>query len=104
MFQRKELERLRLQKEQLVSQSNINREWLVSDWKRLQSSELWLGEVLGFARRHPLWVMSLAAATGTLAAKTLRRPRTYMKRISQVGKLVSVVISAWKLFRRKRQS
>ena len=103
MFQRKELEQLRLQKEQLISQSDANRKRLRSDWQRVRSSEIWLGEILALTRRHPLWTVALATAAGTLAAKTLRRPRTFMRRVGQVGKLASVAVSAWKLFRRKRQ-
>jgi len=102
MFQRKELEQLRLQKEQLVSQSDANRQRLMSDWQRLQSSEIWLGEILSFSRRHPLWIVTLATVAGTLVAKTLRQPRTIVKRIGQVGKLASMAFSAWRLLRRKK--
>ena len=104
MFQRKKLEQLRLQKEQLILQSDANRERLMSDWQRLQSSEIWLGEILGFTRRHPLWIVTLATAAGTLVAKSLRQPRTFMKRLGQVAKFASMAFSAWRLFQRKRQS
>jgi len=103
MFQRKELEQLRLQKEQLILQSDANRQRLMSDWRRLQSSEIWLDEILGLARRHPLWVAGLAATAGTLVAKTLRQPRKIMTRIGQVGKFASMAFSVWRLLRRKRR-
>lgn len=103
MFQRKEVEQLRLQKEQLVSQINVNRNQLMSDWKRLQSSELWLSETLRLARRHPVWIAGLATAAGTLTAKSLRRPRTLINRIGQLGKFASVTFSAWKLFQRRKR-
>jgi len=102
MFQRKELEQLRLQKEQLILQSDAHRQRLMSDWQRLQSSEVWLGEILGFTRRHPLWIVTLAVAAGTLLAKTLRRPRTLISRIGQLGKFASMAFSAWRLLRRKK--
>ena len=77
----------------------------MSDWQRLQSSEVWLDEILGFARRHPLWIVTLATATGTLVAKTLRQPRTIINGIGRLGKFASVGLSVWKLLRRKgRQS
>jgi hypothetical protein len=105
MFQRNELEQLRLQKQRLVSQSDANRLRLTSDWQRLQSLEGWLDEILKAGRRHPLWIMTLATAAGTLAAKTLRRPRTVMNGIGRLGKLVSVALLVWRLYRRKsRQS
>ncbi|HUA68844.1 MAG TPA: hypothetical protein VMA13_09885 [Candidatus Saccharimonadales bacterium] len=104
MFQRKELEQLRLRKEQLVLQSEANRQRLMSDWQRLQSSEIWLNEVLGLMRRHPMWLAALATAAGTLVAKTLRQPRTIINRIGQVGKFASIAFSAWRLFRRKKRT
>jgi len=103
MFQRKELEQLRLKKEQLLFQSNAHRLQLQSDWQRLQSPELWLDESLGLARRHPLWIAGLAAAAGALAVKTLRQPRTLMAGIGQLGELASVAFSVWRLLRRKRR-
>lgn len=103
MFQRKELERLRLQKEQLVLQSEANRQRLMSDWQRLQSPGVWLDEILGLARRHPWWAAGLAAAAGTLAAKTLRQPRMLLNGIGRLGKFASVALSIWRLVRRKRR-
>jgi hypothetical protein len=103
MFQGKELEQLRLQKEQLVSQSNANRQRLISDCQRLGSPETWLNEAFSFMRRHPMWIVTLATAAGTLAAKTLRQPRTIMDKIGRAGKYASMAFSAWKLFRRKKR-
>jgi hypothetical protein len=102
MFQRKELELLRLQKEQLVLKSDANRQRLMSDWQRLQSSEVWLDEILGFTRRHPFWIAGLATAAGTLLAKTLRHPSTLINRIGRLGKFASVAFSVWRLLRRKK--
>jgi hypothetical protein len=103
MFQGKELEQLRLQREQLVLQSDANRQKLMSDWLRLQSPGLWLDETLVLARRHPLWIAGLAAAAGTLAVKTLRQPRTLLDGIGRLGKYVSVAFSVWRLLRRRRR-
>ena len=103
MFQGIELEQLRQQKEQLVAQSDAHREQLVSDWQRLQSSEIWLDEILGFARRHPFWLVTLATAAGTLLAKTLRQPSTFINKIGRLGKIVPLAFSVWRLLRRKRR-
>jgi hypothetical protein len=103
MFQRKELAQLRLQKERLVLQSDANRQQLVSDWRRLQSPDFWLGEILRLAHRQPLWIVTLATVAGTLMAKTLRKPRTALNGIGRLGKFVSVAFSVWRLLRRKRQ-
>jgi hypothetical protein len=101
MFQRKELEQLRLQKKQLALQSDANRQRLMSDWRRLHSSELWLGEILRLGRRHPLWLVTLATVAGTLVAKNLRKPQTVTNGIGRLGKFVSVAFSVWRFFRRK---
>jgi hypothetical protein len=103
MFQRKELERLRLQKELLVHQSDANRQRLVSDWQRLQSPEAWLDEVFGLAGRHPWSITALATVTGLLVAKILRKPGRVMEGIGRLGKLVPLILSLWKLFRMKKQ-
>ena len=104
MFQRKELAQLRLQKERLVLQSDANRQQLVSDWRRLQSPDFWLGEILRLTRRQPLWIVTLATVAGTLMSKTLRKPRTAISGIGRLGRYVSTAFSVWRLFRRKRQS
>lgn len=105
MFQRKELEQLRLEKEQLGSQSDAHRLQLMSDWQRLQSPGLWLDETRGLARRHPLWSAGLATVAGALAVKTLRQPRKFIAGIGRLGELASVAFSVWRLLRRKwRQS
>jgi len=101
MFQREELKQLRLQKEQLVVQSDANRQRLMSDWQRLQSPGLWLDETLGLVRRHPWWSAGLAAAAGALVVKTLRQPRTLLNGIGRLGKFASVAFSLWRLYRRK---
>jgi hypothetical protein len=99
MFQRKELERLRLEKEQLVLQSEVNRRRLVSDWRRLQSPESWLGGFLGFAGHRSLTIAALATAAGLLAAKILRKPGRVFEGIGQLGKLVPLILALWRLFR-----
>ena len=101
MFQRKELERLHLQKEQLVLQSEANRQRLVSDWQRLQSPGLWLDETMALARRYPWWIAGLAAAAGGLTVRVLRQPRLFLGGIGRLGKFVSVAFTIWRLFRRK---
>jgi len=102
MFQGKELESLRLQKERLALQSDVRRQLLLSDWRRLQSSELWLDELLGLGRR-PGWAVRLATAAGTLVARTLGAPGGFGSRILRLGKFAAVLFSAWRLIRRARR-
>jgi hypothetical protein len=103
MFQGKELERLRLKREQLVAQSEANRMRWLSDWQRLRSPESWLNDFFSLAVRHPLSTTALATVSGLLTAKILRRPGQVLGGISQVGKLVPLMLALWRLFRMKKQ-
>jgi hypothetical protein len=102
MFQKAELERLRLQKDLLVLQSDANRLLLAADWQRLRSPENWLHEAGNLARRHPLWTAALAAAAGVLAVKAVRKPGSAFGGIGRLGKLAATAFSVWKLFRRAK--
>lgn len=102
MFQKAELERLRLQKDLLVLQSDANRLLLAADWQRLRSPENWLHEASNVARRHPLWTTALAAAAGVLAVKAVRKPSSILGGMGSLGKLASTAFSVWKLFRREK--
>ncbi len=82
-------------------QSDAHRQRLQNDWQRLQSPEAWLDEILGLARRHPVWLAGLAAATGTLVVKTLSQPRTVISRIGRIGNLIPVAFAVWRLLSRK---
>lgn len=101
MFQKAELERLRLQKDLLVLQSDANRLLLSADWQRLHSPENWLNAAGNLARRHPLWTAALATAAGVLTVKAVRKPGTVMGGMGRLGKLASTAFSVWKLMRRK---
>jgi len=102
MFQGKELERLRLKREQLVSRSDANRMSWLSDWQRLRSPESWLHDFFGFAGRHPWSITALATVTGLLTAKILRKPGQVLGGIGQLGKLVPLILAFWRLFRMKK--
>jgi hypothetical protein len=100
MLGKTELERLRLQKDLLVLQSDANRLLLAAAWQRLRSPENWLHEAGSLARRHPIWTTALATAAGVLAVKAVRKPGSIFGGIGHLGKLASTAFSVWKLFRR----
>ena len=103
MFQKSELEQLRLRKEQLVAQSEANRQALATDWQRVCSPGSWLDEAGGFLRRHPASTTAAAVAAGVLMVKILRRPGGITGMIGQVGKMASLALTLWRLFRRKAE-
>jgi len=100
MFQKAELERLRMRKERLVLQSDAHRRLLVADWQRVRSPERWLHEAGNLARRHPIWTAALAAAAGVLVVKAVRKPGSVLGGIGRLGKLATTAFSVWNLFRR----
>jgi hypothetical protein len=104
MFQNKELRRLQEQKDLLVLQSEANRRQLAEDWQKLRSGDYWLDQASGASQRHPLWTAVLAAAAGFIAIRTLRKPGALMGGISQLGKLASAGLAAWRLFSNKSNS
>jgi len=104
MFQNKELELLHLQKKQLALRSDVNRLRLISDWQQLRSPHNWLGEGMGLVKRHPLITAGIAAVSGILATKILRRPRTLLGGFGTIGRVASAAFTAWKLFQRTRRN
>ncbi len=102
MFHKTELERLRMQKDLLVLQGDLNRLVLATEWQRLRSPENWIHEAGNLARRHPLWTAGLAAAAGMLAVRLVRKPRSVLSGIGQLGELAAAAFSAWKVFRRAK--
>jgi hypothetical protein len=104
MFEKTELARLQAQKELLLLQSNANRLLLAADWQQLRSAENWVHEAGNLARRHPLWTAGLAAVAGVLAVQTMGKPGPGLGGIARLGKLASMALSLWKLFRREKST
>jgi hypothetical protein len=103
MFGKDELERLRLQKELLVLQSNANRLLLAGDFQRLRAPETWMTEAGSLVKRHPVWSALLTAATGALVVQLFRKPGNILGGLGGLGglgKLAATALSVWKLMRR----
>jgi len=101
MFGKAELERLRLQKELLVLQSDVHRLVLATELQRLRSTEFWQSEAKHAVRARPLLTIALGAGAGVLAIKALRHPGAVIGWLSRLGGAGSTLLSIWKLFRRK---
>jgi len=96
MFQKAELECLRLQKDLLVLQSDAHRHVLTNDWHRLRSPETWMTEAGHLARRHPFWTTALATAAGVLAVSAVRKPGALAGGLDRLVKLASLAFSLWR--------
>lgn len=102
MFPKEELDRLQERKALLVLQSEVNRQKLTEDWQRLSSADFWVNEAHGMVRRHPALTAGLAAAGGMLAVRLVRKPGGIIGALGGLGKLASVAVTAWRLFRRQK--
>ena len=102
MLHKAELERLRLQKELLVLQSDANRLLLAAEWRRLSSPETWMNEAGNLARRHPVWTAALTAAAGALAVKTVRKPGLFAGGIGRLGGVGAMALSVWRMFKARK--
>jgi hypothetical protein len=102
MFQREELDQLQKQKALLILQSEANRQKLGEDWRHLSSPDFWVNEAHGIVRRHPAIATGLAAAGGILAVRFLRKPGGIGGALGGLGKLASVAMTVWRLFRRPK--
>ena len=101
MFGKAELDRLRLQRDLLVLQSDANRLVLTTELRRLRSPEFWQGEASHAVRRHPLLTAALGAGVGVLAIKAVRRPGAVIGWLGRLGSAGSTLLSVWNLFGRK---
>ena len=101
MLGKAELERLRLQKDLLVLQSDANRLVLVTELQRLRRPGFWQSEAGHAARRHPLLTAALGAGVGVLAIKAVRRPGAVIGWLNRLVGAGSTLLSAWNLLGRK---
>jgi hypothetical protein len=102
MFQKAELKRLQAQKDLLVLQSDANRLRLALEWQRLRSPEHWLDGAGQAARRHPIWTAVLSAVAGALTVQTVRKPGSILGGVQGLGKIATIALSVWRLFRSKK--
>lgn len=101
MFGKAELERLRLQKELLVLQSDVNRLLLATELLRLRSPEFWQSGASRAVRKHPLLTAALGVGVGVFAIKALRQPAAAMSWLGRLGGAGSTLLSVWNLMGRK---
>lgn len=95
-----EIERLRIQKEMLVLQSNANRLLLAADYQRLRTPETWMNEAGSLMKRHPVLTALLTTATGALAVRAFQKPGNMLGGLGGLGKMAATAFSVWKLIRR----
>lgn len=101
MFAKAELERLRLQKELLVLQNEVNRLVLAAELQRLRSPEFWQNGASQAVRQYPLLTAALGLGVGVFAIKALRQPGVAMSWLGRLGGAGSTLWSVWHLMRGK---
>lgn len=101
MFGPAELERLRLQKDGLVLQSDASRQALVAELQRLRSPGFWRTEASQVVRQHPLLTAVLGVVGGIVAIKALRQPGAALSWLGRLGGAGSALFSVWNWLGRK---
>jgi hypothetical protein len=100
MLGKGELEKLQLQKNLLVLQSDTNRLLLFAEWQKLRSPETWMNEAGSLARHHPIWTAILSTAAGAFVIRALRKPAGVAGGFGRLGTFASLAFTAWKLFKK----
>ena len=98
MLGRKELDKLNLQKQALLLESDLNRAALQADIHRLRSATTWVRGATSVSRGLTPWLTLLAPVAGFLVARRVRRSRSWFGRIVTAAKWAGPLYGLWKRF------
>jgi hypothetical protein len=73
MVGKRERDRLRLRKQALILESEINRHLLATEWRKTQSATAWVGEAARWGQRARAWWPLVVPALGALVGRCFRR-------------------------------
>lgn len=99
MFGRQELERLRLLKQALIMESQLNRLSLQADWQDLRHAGARLTSPASVWQKATPWLPVLASVAGFFAIRRLRGPGSLLGRIISFLKWVQPAYALWTGFR-----
>ena len=99
----KELEQLALQKQALLVESNLNRRALVAELGALRLAGTRLSNAIAAPGRLLPVLMGLAPVVGFFTARGLRRPVSFITRVTKLVKWVGPAISLYRTLSAARQ-
>jgi hypothetical protein len=94
-------EQLRLRKQALILQSEVNRRLLESEWQQLQAATSWMGEARRLGQKARSWWPLLASVAGFLAVRGFKKSSPFLGRTGSVLSLITTALSLWKQTRAK---
>ena len=98
MFGRKELERLALEKQALVAESDLHRLTVQVELQNLRSATAWVTETTRWPRKLGPVLALLAPLAGFLLTRVSRRPDSWFNRVVAAVKWAGPLYSLWKSF------
>ncbi len=95
-------EQLRLRKQALILESELNRLSLATEWRRVQAAAAWVGEAKRLGQRARTWWPVLAPLLGMLIARRLRRTNPGVDRAGSLLNALAAGCSLWNQFSSRR--
>jgi len=92
----KELARLRLHKQALLLESDLNRLALRAEWEQLRAATAHASDPMVAWRKISPWLPLLAPLAGFLAVRTLRRPGSVLGGVISAVKWIQPLYSLWR--------
>jgi len=96
VFGRKDLEKLRLQKQALVLESTLNRYALQAELQDLRSAAAWMRHAARAPRQLAPLLVILAPLAGFFLVRTVRRPESSFTRVASVAKMIGPLYGLWR--------
>ena len=103
MFGRKELDKLALEKQALVTESSLNRLVLQAEIQNLRSATAWVSEATRWPRKAGPLLLVLAPLAGFLLMRISRREDSWFRRASAAAKWIGPLYTLWKSFSASRK-
>ena len=98
MLGREELDRLNVQKQALVLESDLNRLALRAELQSLRSATAWVGTATRTSREFTPLLLLLAPLAGFLVARGFRRTGSWLSRVATAVKWIAPLYQVWKSF------
>jgi hypothetical protein len=95
---REELDRLKLQKQALLLESDLNRATLQAEARSLQSATAWVSEATSVSRQLAPLLLVLAPLAGFLFARGTHRSGSWFARAAGAVKWIIPLYRLWKSF------
>jgi hypothetical protein len=100
---RQELEKLRLRKQALLLESDLNRLVLQAETRSLGSATSWVSEATRASRGVAPLLLALAPLASFLLAREPRRSDSWFSRVARAAKMIVPLYQLWKSFSAARK-